>query len=246
MKRLTPLLVAGVFGALLIAERRRPLRRRRDSQPLRFAHNAAMAALTALVTAPLQAALVRRALRPSGSARPGPLPSAVKILLLDYSLWWWHRLNHVWAPLWRFHSVHHADPDLDVSTGMRFHLGEMLPAALFRAAQVRLLGVDRRTLEWWQRMLLVSILFHHSNLRLPVRLERQLVRVLVTPRMHGIHHSDVEEQANSNWASVFSVWDSLHGTFVWDIPQETIRIGVPRPRIPAPPAPDLPPRPSAE
>jgi sterol desaturase/sphingolipid hydroxylase (fatty acid hydroxylase superfamily) len=87
---------------------------------------------------------------------------------------------------------------------------------------VRVLGVDPDALIWWQRMLLVSILFHHSNLRLPENVERELVRFIVTPRMHGIHHSQVEEQTNSNWASLFSWWDMLHRTFIYDAPQPVI------------------------
>jgi sterol desaturase/sphingolipid hydroxylase (fatty acid hydroxylase superfamily) len=103
----------------------------------------------------------------------------------------------------------------------------MALAAFFRAAQVRILGVDSAALTWWQRMLLVSILFHHSNLRLPADLDGKLVRFVVTPRMHGIHHSDVEEETQSNWASLFTCWDMLHRTFRYDIPQERITIGVP-------------------
>jgi sterol desaturase/sphingolipid hydroxylase (fatty acid hydroxylase superfamily) len=148
------------------------------------------------------------------------------VLLLDYTLWWWHRLNHVAPPLWRFHVVHHLDRDLDASTALRFHFGEMALAALFRATQVRFLGVDEEALLWWQRVLLVSILFHHSNIELPERFERRLVRVFVTPRMHGIHHSEVMEQTNSNWSSLFSWWDMLHGTFIYDVPQASITIGV--------------------
>jgi sterol desaturase/sphingolipid hydroxylase (fatty acid hydroxylase superfamily) len=151
-----------------------------------------------------------------------PIRFVASILLLDYTLWWWHRLNHTAPPLWRFHLVHHIDRDLDVSTALRFHFGEMGLAAFFRAAQVRVLGVDPDALVWWQRMLLVSILFHHSNLRLPENVERELVRFIVTPRMHGIHHSQIEAETNSNWSSLFSWWDMLHGTFIYDEPQPVI------------------------
>ena len=144
------------------------------------------------------------------------------ILLLDYTLWWWHRWNHVWPPLWKFHFVHHADLDLDVSTALRFHFGEMALAAFFRAAQIRILGVDPKALFWWQRILLVSILFHHSNLRLPADADRRLVQFIVTPRMHGIHHSEIESETNSNWASLFTCWDVLHRTFIYDVPQPVI------------------------
>jgi sterol desaturase/sphingolipid hydroxylase (fatty acid hydroxylase superfamily) len=149
------------------------------------------------------------------------------VLLLDYTLWWWHWINHQVPFFWRFHKVHHLDRDLDASTALRFHFGEMSLSVLFRMAQVRLLGVDRLTMSLWQLLLMLSILFHHSNLRLPWSVERRLVLVLVTPRMHGIHHSDYREETGSNWSSLLSFWDVFHGTFRLDVPQEQIRIGVP-------------------
>ena len=79
----------------------------------------------------------------------------------------------------------------------------------------------------WQTGLLVSILFHHSNVRLPMSLERLLVRIIVTPRMHGIHHSTVRNETDSNWSSWFTVWDWLHGTLNLGVSQQAITIGVP-------------------
>jgi len=155
-----------------------------------------------------------------------PTETVIKLLLLDYTLWWWHWLNHH-TILWEFHRAHHLDPDLDVSTGIRFHPSEMALASFFRAAQVRVLRVDEETLLLWQRMLLVSILFHHSNLRLPEKLDRALANVIATPRMHGIHHSDRWEETNSNYASLFSWWDWIHGTMRLERPQAEITIGAP-------------------
>jgi len=235
-KWLTPALLIGAFVAIVVAERRRPLRRSVEPGPRRIGRNFTMAALTAAATAALQKPLVDRVLRNTTERRLGllnlvPLPRPLRfvagVLLLDYTLWWWHRLNHVAPPLWRFHLVHHIDHDLDASTAFRFHFGEMALAAFFRAAQVRFLGVDPVALAWWQRMLLVSILFHHSNLRLPDDFDRRLVRLVVTPHLHGIHHSEVLEQSNSNWASLFTCWDMLHRTFLYDVRDETITIGAP-------------------
>jgi sterol desaturase/sphingolipid hydroxylase (fatty acid hydroxylase superfamily) len=152
----------------------------------------------------------------------------VDILLLDYALWIWHWLNHRVAFLWRFHRVHHVDRDLDTATGLRFHFGELALSVPFRIVQVLAVRPDPLALTIWERMLMISIVFHHSNTRLPLALERQLARVFVTPRMHGIHHSDVLDETNSNWASLFTIWDQLHGTFRLDVPQEAITIGVPK------------------
>jgi sterol desaturase/sphingolipid hydroxylase (fatty acid hydroxylase superfamily) len=152
---------------------------------------------------------------------------AVTLLLLDYTLWFWHWVNHRVPFFWRFHSVHHVDRDLDVSTGVRFHFGELGLSVLFRALQISAIGADPVSVAIWQMLLFVSVLFHHSNTRLPLALERVLVRIVVTPRMHGIHHSDYQNETNTNWSSLLSVWDYLHGTIRLDVPQQSVTIGVP-------------------
>jgi sterol desaturase/sphingolipid hydroxylase (fatty acid hydroxylase superfamily) len=151
---------------------------------------------------------------------------------MDYTLYVWHVLTHRVPFLWRFHVVHHADLDLSATTALRFHFAEMLLSVPWRAAQVLLLGIGPRTLSCWQKATLAEIVFHHSNLRLPVRVERHLVRLIVTPRMHGIHHSTVREETDSNWSSGLTVWDWLHGTLLLDVPQQDIDIGVPAWRDP--------------
>jgi sterol desaturase/sphingolipid hydroxylase (fatty acid hydroxylase superfamily) len=84
----------------------------------------------------------------------------------------------------------------------------------------------------WQTGLILSVLFHHSNVRLPIAVERKLNRLFVTPRMHGIHHSTVKEETNSNWSSGLTIWDWLHGTLRLNVPQDKITIGVPAYRDP--------------
>ena len=162
-----------------------------------------------------------------------PLDVIVSIALLDYTLWIWHRANHGVPLLWRFHLVHHIDLDLDASTALRFHFGEMALSVLFRALQVILIGPTPDALSIWQNVLFGSILFHHSNLRLPLDCERLLTLVIVTPRMHGIHHSTHRGEADSNWSSLLSVWDRLHGTYRMDRPADAIVIGVPAYQDPA-------------
>jgi sterol desaturase/sphingolipid hydroxylase (fatty acid hydroxylase superfamily) len=119
------------------------------------------------------------------------------------------------------------DPDLDVSTGFRFHFGEVLLSTLFRVTQVGLLGVSFTTFALYELVFQAGTLFHHSNLRLPIRLERLLVLIMVTPRMHGIHHSQVRRETDSNYGVVFCWWDRLHRTLGLNIPQAQIDIGVP-------------------
>jgi len=188
-------------------------------------HDLALAAISAVVTAALQKPLVDRAGH-GGLLHHVNLPKPVRfvasVLLLDYTLWWWHRLNHIAPPLWRFHLVHHTDRDLDVFTALRFHFGEMALAAFFRAAQVQILGVDPDALVWCSACCWSRFSFTIRTCACPKLFERELVRLIVTPRMHGIHHSLIEKQTNSNWSSLFSCWDMLHGTFAYDAAQPVI------------------------
>lgn len=232
----TLLIAGGAFAVLTIIERRRPLRKRREADPRHLVRNLAVAGLTAAVTAALQIPLLQPVARKTRDRRlgllyrlplPRPMRVAAGVLLLDYTLWWWHWMNHRLPLLWRFHLVHHVDLDLDSSTAVRFHFGEMSLSVLFRAAQFLVLGIDPAAATIWQTALFVSILFHHSNTRLDADFERRLARWFVTPRMHGIHHSTVREETDSNWSSLLSCWDVLHGTFRLDVPQDAITIGVP-------------------
>ena len=160
-----------------------------------------------------------------------PIPGAAKFvlsfLLMDLTFYWWHVLNHRVPLLWRFHNVHHLDPDLDVSTAFRFHFGEVAMSALFRVIQISAIGVSTPMFAMYELAFQANTLFHHSNVRLSIDTERLLNLVLVTPRMHGIHHSQVREETNSNYSVIFSWWDRLHRTAGLNIPQSAIVIGIP-------------------
>ena len=96
----------------------------------------------------------------------------------------------------------------------------------YRVTQVLLIGVDPHSLLTWQALTLFSILFHHSNIRLPKSVEDRLVRLIVTPRMHGIHHSNEPQNQNSNWSGGLTIWDVLHGTLNLGVLQDKIDIGI--------------------
>ena len=230
------LVVPVAFLIMFAAETLAPLRPRREPRLRRLARNLtaggiSLAVVTLLQTPlliPLSAAVQRQEI---GLLQwldvPRPWSIVVAVLLLDYTLWIWHWANHRVPFLWRFHLAHHVDLDMDASTAFRFHYGEMLLSIPVRAAQIALIGAEPLAVAIWQAILFASILFHHSNTRLPRRFEALLARVVVTPRMHGIHHSAREEETNSNWSSILSVWDLLHRTFRFDVPDERIVIGVP-------------------
>ena len=163
---------------------------------------------------------------------PAALEVALAAVLLDYTLYLWHVLTHKVPLLWRLHRVHHSDRDLSATTALRFHFAEMILSAPWRAAQVALIGASPLALSLWQALTTMAILFHHSNVRLPLALERALCRIVLTPRMHGIHHSVLARETDSNWGTIFSVPDYLHRTARLDVPQEAIDIGVPAMRDP--------------
>jgi sterol desaturase/sphingolipid hydroxylase (fatty acid hydroxylase superfamily) len=233
---ITAAVIVIVGGSMLLAERFAPLRRTVESKLRRVARNlsaggvslAIMSLIQAPLLQPVAAWIVRDRVGLLQLVRcPRWFETLLAILLLDYTLWWWHWANHRIPFFWRFHLVHHIDRDLDASTALRFHFGELVLSIPVRAAQMIVIGVDPRTLWLWQTILFASILFHHSNVRLPLRIERLLVSFIVTPRMHGIHHSDRLNETNTNWSSLLSWWDYLHGTILLDVPQAEIIIGVP-------------------
>ncbi len=230
-------LIVGAFGVLWWLERRRPLRLDADEPKLRReARNLSVAATAALalrlteqpVAERLTALVERRKVGLLKLVRlPAWLETALAVLLLDYTLYLWHVATHRAPALWRFHAVHHADLDLDASTALRFHFGELVVSVAWRAGQIVLIGVSPLALSVWQTLLMVSVLFHHSNVRLPIALERRLSSFVVTPRMHGIHHSTVRAESDSNWSSGLSVWDRLHDTMRLNVAQAAVEIGVP-------------------
>lgn len=233
--------ILGTFALLFCLERRHPLRRTVASSVRRTVRNLAMAGLAAVALRlgeqPVAQALTtlverRRWALLRMASLPTWMETAIAILLLDYTLYVWHVLTHRVPWLWRMHIVHHVDLDLDASTAVRFHVTELLVSILWRSGQILCIGVRQHTLSLWQTLTLLSVLFNHSNVRLPIALERMLVPFIVTPRMHGIHHSVVKDETNSNWSSSLTIWDRLHGTLRLDVPQSAITIGVPAYRTP--------------
>src|SRR5262245_43561131 len=204
---MTSLTAVDLWGGLIVglavvvcfvAERRYPLRAR--GQPLRdrVAVNMPMVALAALT---LRLVMIPAALAAAAAAeRAGigllrwmPVPTAAAavagFLLLDWSVYVWHRLNARAARLWRFHLVHHTDLDLDVTTAFRFHVGELLLSVGWRTLAIAAIGAGPTLLLGYEAVAQAATAFHHSNWALPAGLERRLNLVLVTPAMHGIHHS---------------------------------------------------------
>ena len=233
---ITSAVIVMTWSALLFGEFIAPLRRSVEAKLRRIARNVTLASLSLIVAMLLEPFLIVPVAQWSAAHHMGLLnlfamsstaAMIAGVVLLDYTLWWWHWASHNVPLLWRFHLVHHIDRDLDASTALRFHFGEHAISFVYRAAQVVILGTTLPTVWLWQTILFASILFHHSNVRLPLAFENALVRLIVTPRMHGIHHSERRAEAFTNYSSLLSIWDVLHRTLRLDVPQSEVTIGVP-------------------
>ncbi len=152
-----------------------------------------------------------------------PLPGWGRVILalplLDLAVYLQHRAFHAVPLLWRLHMVHHADPDIDVTTGVRFHPVEMLLSLLIKLAVVAALGAPPVAVVLFELLLNLSSLFNHSNIALPPALDRVLRLVLVTPDRHRVHHSQRPHETNSNFGFNHPWWDRLLGSYR-DQPEE--------------------------
>ena len=218
-----PMLIA-VAGTLILLtlEKTWPAAKGRARVTRHAGRNLSLGLLNGIVLALLAAPLLIVAAgwaeeRNFGLLRLASFPSAVAtilgLMLFDGWMYLWHRANHEIGFLWRFHRVHHNDPEMDVTTAMRFHLGEMVISTLLRLMVIPLLGLTIGQLLLYETLLFPVILFHHSNVRFPERLDRRLRALIVTPAIHRIHHSEVRAETDSNYSSVFSFWDRIAGTF---------------------------------
>jgi sterol desaturase/sphingolipid hydroxylase (fatty acid hydroxylase superfamily) len=128
---------------------------------------------------------------------------ALSFVLLDLAMYGWHYLTHHFDWLWRFHRVHHSDLTLNVTTGLRFHLAELLMEALVRVLFIAVIGVDPGVVLFTQTLITLFVLFHHTNITFPN--EREWSWVFIVPRLHRVHHSALREEHDSNYGAVFSL-----------------------------------------
>ncbi|GAA4050818.1 sterol desaturase family protein [Parerythrobacter jejuensis] len=226
------LLGAATLAGLWWAERKYPLREQTWPEGLRTVRNVAMGASSLLVVQAIEVPLTERIARGNlvnsrGIAQkmPRPMRLLAGVAAMDYGFYLWHVATHKVPFLWRYHRVHHIDPDMDMSTAMRFHAVDMLVSLPWRLVQVWLSGVDPKSLTIWRNFFNASVLFHHSNLKLPHGWDDRLSMVITTPAMHGVHHSKAPEERDSNWTSGLSFWDRLHRTFR-KVDNRAIAIGV--------------------
>ena len=138
----------------------------------------------------------------------------VAVLVLDFAIWAQHLITHKVPLFWRFHRMHHADRDMDVTTALRFHPVEILASMGLKIALVYALGPQAVAVVVFEVLLNGTAMFNHANLRLPLWLDRVVRLVLVTPDMHRVHHSVDRREHDSNYGFALSVWDRIFRTYV--------------------------------
>jgi sterol desaturase/sphingolipid hydroxylase (fatty acid hydroxylase superfamily) len=212
----------GVFCSMLLWELAAPRRRLTVSKHLRWTNNLALVVLNSvLLRALFPAAAVGVAAFTTQQgwgllnyfAIPWWMAVIISIVLLDFVIYLQHVMFHAVPLLWRLHRVHHADLDIDVTTGSRFHPIEIMLSMLIKVAVILVLGPPVVAVVIFEVLLNATSLFNHSNVRMSPALDSVLRLLLVTPDMHRVHHSIEEDETNSNFAFNLSIWDRLFGTY---------------------------------
>jgi sterol desaturase/sphingolipid hydroxylase (fatty acid hydroxylase superfamily) len=214
---------AGVLGLMLAWERLRPRRLRSARDRLqRWRANLGLVAIDAIAVrlifpvAAVGAAALAEA-RGWGLLNALDLPAwlsfAVALVVLDLAIYAQHVAFHKVPALWRLHRVHHSDVDLDATTGLRFHPVEIVLSMAFKVALVLALGAPAVAVVVFEVGLNALAMFNHANVRLPLRVDRVLRRLIVTPDMHRVHHSIHRDETDSNYGFNLSLWDRLFRTY---------------------------------
>jgi sterol desaturase/sphingolipid hydroxylase (fatty acid hydroxylase superfamily) len=213
---------AGVLLLMALWEALAPRRLLSVARPARWASNLGLVALDTLAVrflVPLGAVGVAVLAAERGwglfnnVALPGWLAVALSVVALDLAIYLQHLMFHAVPLLWRLHMVHHADLDVDATTGVRFHTLEILLSLFLKMAAVALLGAPALGVVAFEVLLNATSLFNHGNVRLPAWLDRPLRLLVVTPEMHRVHHSAAPGETNSNFGFNLPWWDYLFGTY---------------------------------
>lgn len=212
----------GGMALFLLIERALPRRAWQLARHKRFGFHVAIAALNTVlirftVYVPFLLWAAHVAEQGWGISRwlglAGWMELVASIVVLDFFNYLWHRANHRVSLLWRFHKAHHSDTEMDLTTALRFHPGELMISAFAKAGWIALWGPS--VIAWFVFEALVSLAaqFHHSNIDFPDRIENRLSRLIVTPRYHAAHHAVDRDYGDRNFCTILSLWDYLLGTY---------------------------------
>jgi sterol desaturase/sphingolipid hydroxylase (fatty acid hydroxylase superfamily) len=214
---------AGVLALMAVWEAVVPRRRREVPRLLRWTNNLAVVVLdTLLVRLAFPAAAVGVAMAAEAQGwgllplldLPFWMSVLVAVVVLDLAIYLQHVMFHAVPSLWRLHRMHHADTEIDVTTGLRFHPVEILLSMVIKLAVVAALGPPAIAVLIFEVILNATAMFSHSNVKLPGRADRALRMVIVTPDMHRVHHSVDPRETDTNFGFNLSVWDRLMGTYL--------------------------------
>jgi sterol desaturase/sphingolipid hydroxylase (fatty acid hydroxylase superfamily) len=212
----------GVFFVIALWEWLSPKRKRLQSLTARWVNNLALVVInTLLVRLLFPMAAVGIALIVSEQQigllnliEIHPIAAVtLSVILLDCAIYWQHRLMHTVPLLWRMHRVHHADPEFDVTTGLRFHPLEIIISMIYKTLIIALLGAPVLAVLIFELLLNAGSLFNHGNINLNAKLDNALRRIIVTPDMHRIHHSTDNIESNRNFGFALSWWDYLFSSY---------------------------------
>jgi sterol desaturase/sphingolipid hydroxylase (fatty acid hydroxylase superfamily) len=213
---------AGVLAALVVWELLAPRRTQKLGRTTRWPGNLGVVAIDAVLerfllpTTVIGLALICEA-RGWGLLQVLDLPYWLAVLLaflaLDLAIYLQHVMFHAVPALWRLHRMHHADQEIDVTTGVRFHPVEILLSAGIKLGVVAALGTPALGVLIFQILLNATSMFNHGNVAMPLWLDRILRWIVVTPDMHRVHHSVVVRETNSNFGFNLPWWDRLFGTY---------------------------------
>ena len=157
------------------------------------------------------------------TAMPVWAQAVVGVLILDFAIWAWHRLNHVIPFLWIFHKCHHAETYLNASSALRFHIGELLLSVLWKSLILIAVGIPLWVFLLSEFLLTLFALFHHANIQLSTGVRYIVELFVITPYLHRVHHSDIQDEHDNNYGVIFSIWDRMFGTLHEVVPD---RIGL--------------------
>ncbi len=138
----------------------------------------------------------------------------ISVVLLDFAVYWQHVASHKIPLIWVFHKMHHADRDIDVSTGARFHPVEIAASMLYKMLVILLVGPAVVAVFVFELILSASAMFNHANVKLPLWLDKTVRVLFVTPDMHRVHHSVIRKETDSNYGFFLSLWDRLFGSYI--------------------------------
>ncbi len=141
------------------------------------------------------------------------------ILILDFVTWVWHMLNHRINFLWRFHKCHHAERYLNVTSAVRFHIGELILSVFFKSLVLFVLGIPFWVFVLYESLITLFAMFHHANISLPRAVQKVVQHIIVTPQFHRTHHSSVRSEHDSNYGVIFVWWDYIFATYKKVVPR---------------------------